>query len=100
MRAPITTDEVVTQLKMTAPDEHLPIIVAAVNAMVDQWHGDRWPAGAHYGAIMLAARLHRRRNSPAGVESFSEMGASYVSRYDTDLDRLLEINSWSPPRVG
>lgn len=100
MRAPITADEVVTQLKLTAPDEHLSLIVNAVNAMIDQWHGDHWPAGAHYGGIMLAARLHRRRNSPAGVESFSEMGASYVSRYDTDLDRLLEINAWSPPRVG
>ena len=44
--------------------------------------------------------VHRRRNSPNGVESFSDMGTSYVSRYDSDLDRQLRINAWTPPRVG
>ena len=62
--------------------------------------GDEWPGGVELGAIMLAARLHRRRNSAAGVETFSEMGASYVSRYDADLDRQLRINAWTPPVVG
>lgn len=52
------------------------------------------------GALMLAARLHRRRNSSTGVESVSEVGATYVSRYDNDLDRQLRIGAWLPPRVG
>lgn len=96
----ITTEQVQTHLKLSGPDEHLKIIVDAVNGMVKEWHGDEWPAGVNLGAIMLAARLHRRRNSAAGVETFSDMGASYVSRYDADLDRQLRINGWTPPVVG
>lgn len=80
--------------------EEVPGVIDAVNGMVTQWHGAEWPAGVKLGAVMLAARLYRRRNSPAGVESFSDMGASYVSRYDSDLDRQLRINAWTPPRVG
>lgn len=96
----ITAEQVATHLKLTAPDEHLVGIVAAVNEMVTEWHGEQWPGGVELGAVMLAARLHRRRNSPNGVESFSDMGAAYVSRYDSDLDRQLRINAWTPPRVG
>ena len=76
------------------------MVVAAVNAQVTVWHGDDWPAGVQLGAIMLAARLHRRRNSPAGVEAAGELGPVYVARYDSDLDRNLQIGAWAPPRVG
>lgn len=96
----INTAQVSTHLKLPAPDEHLDLIVSEVNAMVTAWHGETWPPGVTLGAVMLAARLHRRRNSSAGVESFSEMGAAYVSRYDSDLDRQLQINSWTPPVVA
>ena len=96
----ITAAEVARHLKLAAEDEHMPIIVDAVNAMVTEWHGDEWPAGVKLGAIMLAARLHRRRNSSNGVESFGEMGAAYVSRYDADLDRQLRINGWTRPVVA
>lgn len=80
--------------------EEVPGVIDAVNGMVTQWHGTEWPPGVHLGAVMLAARLYRRRNSPAGVEAFSDMGASYVSRYDSDLDRQLRLGSWMTPRVG
>lgn len=96
----ITPAQVATHLKLNGPDEHLKIIVDSVNLMVNEWHGETWPGGVELGAIMLAARLHRRRNSAAGVETFSDLGASYVSRYDADLDRQLRINSWTPPVVG
>ena len=96
----ITPEQVSTHLKLTGPDEHVKVIVNSVNAMVTEWHGAKWPGGVELGAIMLAARLHRRRNSAAGVETFSEMGASYVSRYDVDLDRQLRINAYTPPVVG
>lgn len=96
----ITPEQVSTHLKLTGPDEHVKVIVNSVNAMVTEWHGNKWPGGVELGAIMLAARLHRRRNSAAGVETFSEMGASYVSRYDVDLDRQLRINAYTPPVVG
>lgn len=96
----IDVELVARHLKLPAPDEHLGLIVYSVNNMVTEWHGPSWPPGVEIGAIMLAARLHRRRNSSNGVESFSEMGASYVSRYDADLDRQLRINAWSPPVVA
>lgn len=96
----ITPEQVSTHLKLTGPDEHVKVIVNSVNAMVTEWHGNKWPGGVELGAIMLAARLHRRRNSAAGVETLSEMGASYVSRYDVDLDRQLRINAYTPPVVG
>lgn len=96
----ITPEQVQRHLKLPTVDEHLEIIVGEVNGMVNEWHGEEWPAGVELGAIMLAARLHRRRNSSSGVEAFSELGTSYVSRYDADLDRQLRINSWSTPVVG
>lgn len=96
----ITTQQVADYLGLPSSDSHLPGIVDAVNGMVSGWHGDTWPAGVEHGAIMLAARLHRRRATPNGVETFSDMGATYVARYDSDLDRTLRINGWTPPRVG
>jgi hypothetical protein len=100
----ITPDEVYRHIKKRAdgdPDaEHMAMITDAVSGMVTTWHGPSWPAGVKLGAVMLAARLYRRRNSTQGVENFSEMGATYVARYDSDLDRQLLINQWTPPRVG
>lgn len=96
----ITADDVRNYLGLEASDPHVALVTEAVNGMVTDWHGESWPAGVKLGAVMLAARLHRRRNSPAGVEAFGDMGASYVSRYDSDLDRQLRINSWTPPAVG
>ncbi|MDD7554545.1 MULTISPECIES: hypothetical protein [Schaalia] len=58
-----------------------------------------WSAEVILGATMLTARLHRRRNSPAGIESMSEMGATYVSRYDSDIARLLKIEAYALPVV-
>jgi len=78
--------------------------VAAVETMLSAWFGiedvTTWPANVTEGAIMLAARLHRRRNSPGGVESFNEMGPVYVSRRDPDIAMLLGLSEWTPPRVG
>lgn len=96
----ISVEQVRTYLNLKDEDPHVSVIVDAVNGMVTEWHGEDWPAGVELGAVMLASRLHRRRNSPAGVESFGDLGASYVSRYDSDLDRQLRINSWTPPAVG
>lgn len=53
----------------------------------------------YLGAIMLAARLLRRRNSPAGVESFSD-SVVYVAAYDPDLDRFLRRGRYRLPGVG
>lgn len=99
----ITATEVYRHIKKDPAGDtdvaHMDMTVAAVNHMVMQCHSG-WTDMRHLGAVMMAARLYRRRNSVNGIESFSEMGATYVSRYDSDLERLLEIGSWTPPRVG
>lgn len=98
----ITADSVAAWMKsdIAADDSELVRCVDTVNALVTSWHGENWPPGADTGAIMLAARLHRRRNSPGGVENFGDAGAAYIPRYDADLDRLLRINEWATPQVG
>lgn len=58
-----------------------------------------WPADVTQGAVMLAARLYRRRNSPSGVEPFTD-GAVYLPRRDGDVDALLHMGYYAPPRVG
>ena len=77
-------------------------IVASVNAQLATWKGtlDPWPAHYAQGAVMLAARLYRRRNSPAGVESFGDLGPVYVQRNDPDVAMLLEIGAYTRPQVG
>lgn len=60
-----------------------------------------WAADVVYGANLLAGRLYRRRNSPAGVESFSDLGgAVYVQRNDPDVAQMLGIGTYARPVVG
>lgn len=56
-------------------------------------------AEAYQGAVMYAAREYRRRNSPAGVELFGDQ-ASFVTRYDTDIERALHTGAYAPPIVS
>lgn len=85
--------------------------VDTVNALVRQLrvasdaltYGDPppvWPPYVIDGASMLAARLFRRRNSPAGVETFTDQGAVYVQRNDPDIAQLLRLGTYAPPQVG
>ena len=93
-----------TAAAATAADiEHA---VAAVNSwMVRTFGGRVTPADgaedtqAHQalGALMLAARLVRRRNSPEGVQAVTELGPVYVSRNDPDVALLLGLDL---PKVG
>lgn len=56
-------------------------------------------AEAYSGAVMYAAREYRRRNSPAGVEVFGD-AVSFVTRYDTDIERALRTGSWAGPVIA
>lgn len=92
-------------------DARIDVVVAAVNAMVRTWpvasdaltYGPTppdWPPYVVQGATMLSSRLWRRKDSPSGVEAFTDAGALYVSRNDPDVAQLLRIGAWSPPEVG
>lgn len=101
------------RLTDTTDDTILNRIVVGVNRKVRRWPvaayasqpdtdpaGRTWPDDIVQGATMLAARLYRRRNSPAGFEAFGGDGAVYVQRNDPDIAQMLEIGSWLPPAVG
>ncbi len=90
-------------------DTRLDPIVNAVNRVVRSWPVSEaavgeadWSEASDIveGATMLAARLHRRKGSPAGVEAFGSNGAVYVMRNDPDVAMLLQLGPWAPPSVG
>ena len=93
----------------TVDDDALGDVVKAVNALVRGWPVSErattrdlsdWPDNIVTGANMLAARLWRRRDTPAGVVAFGDAGAVYVQRNDPDVAMLLELGAWARPAVG
>lgn len=87
------------------PNQDVVDTTAAVNAVIRRWKstppdGTAWPQDTVRGAVMLAGRMYRRRNSPAGVEAFGPEGVAYVSRTDPDVAMFLEIGPYARPAVG
>lgn len=108
---PATVDAVAGWLAVPAGHAeraHIGDVVPAVNALVRKFRqpvGELdgvtvWAADVEQGAVMLAARITRRRNSPGGVETFTELGPAYVSRFDPDIDKLLGLGGWRDLVVG
>lgn len=102
---PALPGRVAAWLSMSAADQDVTDTAAAVNALIRRWisapaAGEPWPADVVQGAVMLAGRFYRRRNSPAGVEAFGADGAAYVSRTDPDVAMLLQIGPYAAPVVG
>ncbi|AEX49316.1 hypothetical protein CDBH8_1798 [Corynebacterium diphtheriae BH8] len=96
----ITAHDVEAYLGTRDPSPTLPDTVAAAVDLVEAWKGtpqEKWPPRWRRGCIMLAARMDRRRNSPAGVDTMGEIGVVYVSRKDPDIAQLLEIGDYGVP---
>jgi hypothetical protein len=51
------------------------------------------------GAVMFAAKLYRRRNSPGGIEAFGD-SLSFVARWDPEVARFLRTGDYAIPAVG
>lgn len=90
----------------TADDVVLGLVAPAVAVFVDSLPaGGRnaaglWTAQTQLGAVMLSARLVRRRNSPAGIATFTtEGGVAYVTRFDPDVAQLLELGASARPQT-
>jgi hypothetical protein len=97
----------------TADDDLVTRCAAAVEPQVQRCRPDQYPAvqpldvppvytpdaEVYQAAVMLAARLVRRRNSPGGIESFGE-SVTYVSRYDPEIARALHTGFYALPGVG
>lgn len=103
----INSDQVMTHLGIGLTDADtaaLTLAVSAVNAKVNRWHGytddAEWTPAHTLGAVMLAAHLYRRRNTPGGVEQFNELGVAYVQRSDPHVSMLLGLGGWEQPKVG
>lgn len=107
---PTSAALVAAQLAMPAPDAHVTAATDAANSLVRDLPiadtaraaagdppPDTWPPRIALGATMLAARLARRRNSPDGIASFSDLGAVYVQRNDPDVAQLLQIGRFTKP---
>lgn len=103
---PALPDRVAVWLSMSGgADQDVVDTTAAVNAVVKRWkvspaEGEPWPDDTVRGAVMLAGRIYRRRNSPGGVEVYGSDGATYVSRTDPDVAMLLQIGPYADPVVG
>lgn len=100
--SPVTYAAVRAYLKLDEGRDVEDVVAAvdAVNDLLVAWKGHTFPFRYIQAGVMLAARLYRRRNSPAGVESMGEMGPVYVQRNDPDIAMLLEIGSYRKPMVG
>lgn len=115
---PASLPAVKAQLGIAVDDERddarLEPIVDSVNALVRRWpvseaavdeaddaDPDRpWPSHIVHGSTMLCARLWRRKDTPGGVEAFTQLGAAYVMRSDPDVAMLLKLGSWQAPGIG
>lgn len=86
-------------------DAHLMLIVPAVNEYVEglpsifRESDGSWAPQTKLGAIMLAARWYKRKDSQEGTTLIGDT-ALYVARYDADVSRLLNIDSFSKPVIG
>lgn len=103
------------RLPVGQDDDLLAMCSAAVEPQVQRARPDQWvydtaepPAPPVYtpdgevmqAAIMLAARLYRRRNSPGGVESFAESIVYISSRLDPEIAKALHQGQFAYPGVG
>lgn len=106
MYTEITQAEVIAWLGITQNLEPLNDIVPAVNTYVDSLPQiDRnevgwWGPTTRLAAIMLAARWYRRQSSPGGLTANDQGVTSYVSKYDSDIARMLNIDGFEKPMVG
>lgn len=86
----------------TRDDFTLEAIIKAVESQITSWltAEESTTDDVKLGALMLAARLFRRRNSPSGVESLGDLGPVYVSRNDPDVAQLIGLGTHRRLRVG
>lgn len=113
----LTAEAIASWLGMKTPEatansDHLEAVVAAVTDTIDALpdaprlpadeDGSRgaWAPRTVQAAIMLGARLYRRRNSASGIEAIVDGGASYVARWDSDISRMLRIDGHTRPVIG
>ncbi|UVJ37981.1 hypothetical protein [Arthrobacter sp. CJ23] len=102
----ITTADVIGFMGITQNLDSLELIVPAVNYYVDALPQiDRnvagWESTTKFAAVLLAARWYKRRNSPgATIDGAMDGGQIRITKYDSDIARLLHIDGFEQPQVG
>lgn len=103
----ITETDVITWTGLKNPNsDNLSLVVSAVNVYVDGLPSiDReldgtWAATTKFAAILLASRWLARKSSANGVSATTDGGATYVTKYDSDIARSLHIDGFQKPMVG
>lgn len=101
------TEQEVTEWSKEPSGPNLKRTVEATNAFVNSLpvvqhltDDEAWPEHVRIGALMLAARLIKRRNSPNGIEAATDMNVTYTARYDSDISRMLQLDKYQAPAVG
>lgn len=107
----LSPDDVKSWLRLAGQDASDDALILAVCAQTEpyaercrpEWTGTDGvyapDAETYQGARMFAAREYRRRNSPSGIELFGET-ASFVSRFDPDIDRALHTGAFARPVIA
>lgn len=93
------TDDAVVQSVVEAVNALVISLPVAGSSNTDPAPAD-WPPTIKFGAMLLASRLWRRRNTPGGVEATGDFGIAYVRRNDPDIAQMLQLGEYAPPRVG
>jgi hypothetical protein len=111
----LAPDDVVSWLRATLgvePVGEVDRVCVSTEIHVQEHRGDLYdltdpenpvyaPDGQVYNAaVMYAARLLRRRNNPSGSEGFGDIGPTFPTKYDADIDRALHTGSYTRPRTG
>lgn len=102
MAAPITLQDMAAHLGTPQPDETLRSTMVACIELVESWKGQpisEWPERWRLGCMMMIARVDRRRQSPGGIDTVTEMGPVYLARKDPETAQMLEIGTFRKPVV-
>jgi len=77
--------------RLRAVDEYLFTVVGqeATVEVTGDWGWTSVPTQVQQACLILSARLFERRNSPLGIAGFSDVGAVFVSKFDSDIEKLL-----------
>lgn len=94
----ITTD--VDDVRIGRKVDAANVVVAGLPVAYGLPETGDWPANIQEGATLLAARLYRRKNSPAGKERVGSDSAVLVVQADPDVALLLETGDYARPSVG
>lgn len=84
-------------------DLALLVAVEATNAYVDSLPTiDReidgsWAKSTQQAALILASRFYLRQATPTGITAYGQDQSVFVTKYDSDIARLLHIDGFQEP---